>query len=358
MLIYFLVLFVVTLTTYVANKPHSSVATSRLFLFFSFISMVLVAGLRDKSVGTDSWSYVRYFDWIQTLQDVAKYGGDTGEYGYWYLNWLIHFVSDQYMVLFLAIAVIVVGCYQYAIVKYSSNSTISFFVFMTMGFYTFFFNGARQGIACAIMTLAIGPLLKRNLKQYLACVLIAFFFHKTALIAVPVYFLFNKGNNLKSNFLYGLLGFVGAFAFPKFIELGGKLDDRYYVYGTSGTGGGFFIVGFTSLLTLFFLVFKKSVHINRDRYCHFLNMLILGAMISVVSVVFQINPSGVLRLSLYFTISVVFLWPIVFENISKLSSKIFFTSILTMGYLAFFTLTTERFSRLVPYAFNETLHFF
>jgi hypothetical protein len=354
--VYLATLFVVTLSAYLAGKSRSRVH-SRFWLMIAFVTMILVAGLRSRSVGTDTGTYVSYYARMTSLDTVLATGSATLEYGFWFLNWLVHFVSDQYMALFFAIAVIVVGCYQRAILAYSSHIGISFFVFMTMGFYTFFFNGARQGIACAICALAIGPLLDRNFCKYLFFVLLAALFHKTALVMVPVYFLLNRSNSLKTNLLYGLIGIAGALALQRLVEFGTQFDVRYEHYATAGEGGGYIMVAFSFLLTVFFFVYKNSVFTDRKVYDIFLNLLFFGTLISIISIFFKLNPSGIIRLTMYFNVSIIFLWPIVYKNIKKKSTRIFFSYIFVSGYLIFFVLTTDRFSNLTPYVFNSLVLF-
>jgi hypothetical protein len=355
MLYYFLMLGVVVLCIQMANRTKSFADESKLFLFIAFAIMVLIAGLRDRTVGTDTGSYVKYFGDIRTFADVVVTGGRMGEYAFWLLTWLLHFISDQYVVYLFAIALIVVGCYQRAIIAYSNNIEISFFVFITMGFYTFFFNGARQGIACAIYALAIGPLLERNFKNYLGYVLLAFLFHKSAIILLPLYFVFSKTNTIKATMLIVLTGCMAAYFFQQIVELGSQVDTRYERYGTAGEGGGYFMVAFGCALCLFFLLFRKSVHVDKDHYGLFLNMFIFGTMVGVVSSLLSTNPSGFLRYNLYFNISAVFLWPIVFRNITDRWSKLLMGYIFVVGYLVFFALTTQRFSDLIPYTLNRSI---
>lgn len=356
MLIYFVNLIIVVFATYNACKVKST-TLSRCLYGIAFASMVLVAGLRDSRIGTDTGNYVGIFNTTKTFADAIKLALGSNEYAYSFLNWLLHYISDQYTVLLIAIAAIVVGCYLRVITKYSTNATISNFVLITMGFYTFFFNGARQGIACAVYALAIGPLLERNSKKYFGYVLLSVLFHKSALITLPVYFIFKKDNTIKTNLLILLIGCAGVFFFQNIFSVVSQADLRYSSYGTSGTGGGYLTVAFICALCLFFLGFKKSVQVDKDSYGLFLNMLIFGAMISVVPTLLGVNPSGILRLNLYFNISAVFLWPIVYKNLTGRSTRILYTYLFVVGYLAYFTLTTQKFSNLVPYVFNTTLQF-
>jgi hypothetical protein len=357
MLIYLINLFIVAIAAILAMKSKSKTA-SRFYLSIIFVSMVLVAGLRDSRIGTDTGSYVGMFNAIWSFLDSIALGSSTWEYGFWILNWLVHLVSDQYMFLLLAIAMITIGCYQWAIVKYSAHLVISFLVFIMMGFYTFFFNGARQGMACAICALAIGPLQERNFFKYAMYIVIAFFFHKSAIIALPVYFIFNKINTIKKNIFIILVGCAGALYLQSIVDLSSTFFSRYNVYGVAGEGGGYYTAGFICLLSLFFLYLKKFIEVDRERYDLFLNMLLFGAVVSIVPSFFSLNPSGILRLNLYFSISVVFLWPILYINIKNNLVKIYFSCLFTGLYLIYFMLTTQKFSNLTPYMFNSTLRFF
>lgn len=316
--------------------------------------MVLVAGLRDGTVGTDSWTYIYFFERITTFEDVCVVGAETWEYGYWFLNWLVHFISDSYIVLFFVIALIVVGCYQRAIVAYSANIGISFFVFMTMGFYTFFFNAARQGIACSICALALGPFLDRNFKKYLGYILLAFLFHKSAIIMLPIYFI-NKKNNFKFNALIGLFGCINALFLQTIVEFSSKIDNRYESYALPGQGGGRVSLAFLCVLCVFFWGCKKLIKIHVEHYSLLLNMFLFGTVLSVAPTLLGFNPSGILRLNIYFTISAVFLFPIVFSNFVKLSNRVVFSVFLVIGYLAYFTLSIQAFGDVVPYNFNSLL---
>lgn len=354
MRVYVLTLLFVVASVYLSGKSKVPVI-SRLLLLVAFLTMVLVAGLRDWRVGTDTGDYVRYFLRGDSFADALSVGFRTGEYAYQIFEWLVYRVTDQYAGLLLAIALIVVGCYSRAITAYSSNVALSFFIFIAMGFYTFFFNAGRQGISAGICALAIGPLLERNFRKYLVVIILAALFQKTALVMLPLYFLLNRENTLLLNMIYALIGVVAAVSLEKIVEVGAQFDPRYSAYAMAGEGGGLYISAFNVFLALLFLIFKKNIVVDREKYSVFLNMLIFGAIISLISAALQINPSGILRLTLYFTASVIFLWPIVFDNIGNRWLRVLFVFALLVGYTIFFVLTTQRFSNLVPYILNQDL---
>jgi hypothetical protein len=354
MLIYYFSLIVVVLAAFLARRSRSP-AISRAFLGIAFASMVLVAGMRDQNIGSDTGNYVRASNQIQTFADAMKIGED---YGFWILTWLVHFISDQYVVYLLAIAMIVVGCYQRVIVAHSDDIVLSFFVFITIGPYVFFFNGARQGIACAIYALSIGAMLKRNPVKYVVYVLVAFLFHKTAIMMLPVYLIFTRANTFKNNLVIASIG-VAIAVFTEFATvIAPGLDMQYSMYLASGEGGGYYMVGISAVVSVFLLIFKKSVSIGRDRYDRYLNMILFSLMIGVISSVFSLNPSGLLRYVVYTGIAGVLIWPIVFKNLPDRRERIAAGYLFVVYCLVMFTLTTERFSDLAPYKFNPSLRIF
>jgi len=280
-----------------------------------------------------------------------------GEWGFWVLTWLAHLVSNEYAIYFTFIALVFIGCCMRAITLYSSSIAISLFVFISMGFYGEVFNGARQAVACGFFMLSIGPMLEGNFKKFLGFILIAFLFHKTAIMTLPAYLIFNKPNNLRNNLLIVLIGCVGLVFFERIVEIASTFDERYAEYANTDIGGGFKTVAFSVATAVFFLLFRSHVQIGRAWYDRFLNIFLFGVMIGIVSSILNANPSGILRYRIYFSQFVCFLWPIVFKNIPDRASKFLVWYIFIWVFLTFFVLTTQRFSNLVPYEFNSHITF-
>jgi len=355
MFIYIVVLLVVMLCVYFAEAyPPVSIVRKILFAM-AVISMVTFAGVRDLTVGTDTENYVQFFEVITDLPSALTMGIIDNEYGFWILNWLARLIYGEYVSLLLLVAVIVCGCYLRSIFNSSCNITISVFIFLTAGFYTFFFNGARQAIACAICSLAIPHLINKNFKPYIFLTITAVLFHKTAIVMLPVYFITGAVISFSRVFVYALVGSIAALFLDTVVQFGTAIDPRYADYATSGDGGGFLMVALTLVLAIFFFVFRYKVVLYRRQYFVLLNMLMFGAIISCISSVFRIAPSGILRLSIYFNVATLFLWPIVFANLPKSFCRTIGMYFFVLGYIAFFLLSIDRFGDLSPYAVNPEL---
>lgn len=351
MFVYLLVLMLVITSFYNYKADETLNFRNIIFISVAFISLVLTASLRSETVGTDSPSYVYFFEQLNDYDELVRMILLTWEFGFWLFVWLIHLISDNYFLLFFSTAVIVITCYQCSILSHSINILISQFVFITMGFYTFFFNGARQGIACSIYSLAIGPLIKQQFKPYLVYVFLATIFHKSAIIAIPFYFI-NTAKTLKVKVIFGLVVMVCAYYFMSLVELISNIDSRYMKYAASDNGGGYLVTGMFCALSIFFITFSKYVTIDIKRYNLFLNMFVFGTLLSVVASLWSVDPSGIMRLSMYFNISAVFLWAIVFKNLEKSPYYMLFLSIFVFSYILYYILATYRFSNLIPYHLN------
>ena len=349
------VLLFVMLCVYFAEAYPPAARARNVLLAAALISMVTLAGVRNLTVGTDTENYVQFFEAITDLPSALAMGIIDNEYGFWILNWAAHLIYDGYVSLLSLVAVIVCGCYMRSILNNSCNITISVFVFLTAGFYTFFFNGARQAIACAICALAIPHLINKKFKPYIFLIITAVLFHKTAIVMLPVYFVTGAAISFSRVFVYALIGTISALFLDTLVQFGATVDPRYADYATSGDGGGFLMVAFTLALTIFFFAFRRNVVLHREQYFVLLNMLMFGAIISCISSVFRIAPSGILRLSIYFNVATLFLWPIVFVNFPKSFVRTIGVYFFGLGYTVFFLLSIDRFGDLSPYVVNPAL---
>ena len=77
--IYFIDLFIVVLAVFLASRERSVVA-SRIYLAIALASMVLVAGLRDQYVGTDTGYYILDFSLVRTFNDAINGGSEDREF--------------------------------------------------------------------------------------------------------------------------------------------------------------------------------------------------------------------------------------------------------------------------------------
>lgn len=352
MIPYILIIFLACGTAYVGRKSQSA-AFERLCIWSVGIILILFAGLRSYRVGTDTGNYVRIWTYSQSLSEALS---SQMEIGYLILMWVTRNLSDNYAVLLTAIAIIVVTLYLSTIVKLVDRYEFGVYVFIALNSYAGFFNGARQAIAVAICFFALRFLLDKRFVPYIACIAIAMVFHKTALVALPLYFLATSEIKLKR--LLGLLATVIVLTgfIRLFVGLASEfLDDRFANYATQGEVGGA-VVTFTLAIQVGILFwFRKRVVDDRDRYMRLLNVYLISLVPALVTVFAGIDPSGIMRLTAYFTGAEILLWPMVFQQVrrTRQAQLIGFSFLLiTMMYFIIFT---RAFSGMTPYELNTGL---
>jgi hypothetical protein len=352
MLIYSSVLFGAVVIAH-CGRRYGSVGVERLALFLSISILVFFAGLRDKAVGTDTPTYVGFLNKITSVDDVF---GFKVEPGFNALVLLSGKVGDSYAFLLGIIAGTVVVLYMCTIVRLAKRYETGLFIFITLGAYTFFFNGARQGLATAICFFALPWLLERKAVPYFLLVGFATLFHKTALAAIPLYFLATARVGWRELLVVVVSAGVMASFLSMFAQFTANfIDEKYASYGQKGEGGGHLKVAFLFGQGALLLLFKRQVSDPNGYYGRLLNIYLLGLIPALASVIGNVNPSGVLRLTTYFSHAAILLWPMIFLSFRNAQSKAVVSAGFLLVALAFFIMTTSTFSNLTPYRINSEL---
>lgn len=351
MIYYYAFLALVMLFAIIFSKhPRYKVA-----LFVTLAIMTLFAGLRDSSVGTDSISYANSFNDISTQLSGSLQKQLLNEPGFFYLKRLLLYISTDYWVLFMGIALLTYSCVLIAIKRETKNIIIPLFVYITLGLYTFVFNAARQGIAVAIYMLSFKYLFddyKKGFIKYSFFVFLAAMFHKTVIITLPLYFLFKQKYSTKILVIIVLLGIGIGAILPRFLTFAGELDTRYLLYSTQASGGELLTV-FYILITIYFIFQRKNI--NKEylpKYDVCLNMMLFGTLIYVL-----VQLTGmyveITRFAAYFQVAAIFIWEYIYQSDTKPCAMFSFAFI--VGHLVYFYIFCTRMAALTPYIFNQNI---
>lgn len=356
MIPYFLCLALSGGFCYLARKSTLDKSVSNLFISLAFITFVLFAGLRDRTVGTDTGSYVRSFEaYVVAGADHAVGLRFDKEPGFILLQEVAACFSGEYYVLMIGIALLFVGCSLYVMRRYSENILVSVFVFVCLGYYTFCFNAARQSIALGLYMLSFRYLIRRSFIKYCAIVLLAAMFHKSIIIAIPVYFLLIRNYSVKTVMLLILTAGIVFFALHPLLDYAATQEGRYSLYQSVTATGGEMLTLFYFLLSVYFMRERKNIAARDSKlYDLFLNMLLLGTAIYLL-VYFSKSYVELTRFAAYFQISAVFLWPLLFRNMESGNKKSVVKVLFVLGHLIFFSIFLDKMADLIPYTINHTL---
>lgn len=350
MLIYFVVLAITVAAIYSASREGQSRSVQRLMYAIAFASLVLVSGLRSSAVGTDAGGYAHRF---ARAAETTESQDTRLELGFSLLSQLAKLIYDDYLMLFTLVAAIVTLCFLVGIRKLSVSPVVSVFVLLASGAFYFSFNGLRQGIAIAVIFLAFGFIYYRKLWAFLACVAVACFFHISAIMVLPAYFIVPRKNDFRYNAMVFGAVVVSVLFFSELVALAGRLNPRYLVYGEVGQlSRGLVYAASVVAIGLFFLYFKRYVQEHRPWYDLLLNLYLLGIVVTVVAVFRTTYVSGVMRMNVYFITSQILLWPIVFANLRDFYHRDLVRLAFVVLFLVYHGILLSRFSNLVPYSFN------
>lgn len=340
MLPYFLVLVLVLLWILFEQK-----VLNRIAFWVPLAILSLFAGMRSYRVGTDSGSYTRNFRSSLDIDSFELTG--SREFGYQLLEYTLLRLNAEYFWLFFLTSAIVVYCYLTVIKKYSVNYIFSVFLFITLGVYTFFFNGLRQGLAMAIFALALPYLLEKKLVLYLIIIATASLFHITALFMIPFYFLVN----LRIKPFYKIIAtFLGSLFVSNFlVQYISGTNERYEGYAKADQeGGGYITLGFYTIIMIFIYFFIRIYKVKDKQFIQIFTFYAVGVVFIIPIAMLGANPSGPQRLLNYFTWTLVLILPFIFKRINNA----YVTSVAVVLFVIYFILATTKFSNLTPYTLN------
>lgn len=225
-------------------------------LFLLCTAFILCGGYMT---GSDWRNYELLYE-SASLGNIMLYGHEKGFYIYMCLFRLLGF--NFFLFLTLSKALVFYSIFSF-IKRYSQNSFLGFFLFLTMvgigALFLFVDNPLRFMLAFGIITLSYKYLLNRSSVKFLLLVILASTFHLSALLMIIVYFLSKKMPSVL------FLGVTFALAYfiitPNFIEI---VSEDYFpiIYEKIGeyielmkkVNHSYFSIGKIFYVVLFYLI--------------------------------------------------------------------------------------------------------
>lgn len=168
--------------------------SQKAMMIYFMIALGLFVGLSDMLGGYDRYIYCELFD---RMADVTHAGGNPwasyeynfygSEFGYGTFCALLTYITgNRYIFIFIATMVV----YTLLIIslrQYVDNAPFAVVIFMGLWFF-FTFTYLRQVIGCTVCWLSVKYIINRDLGRFLLVWFIAFSFHNSVVIFLPVYF--------------------------------------------------------------------------------------------------------------------------------------------------------------------------
>lgn len=181
-------------------------SSNRRLILTAYLVVLLFIGLRG-FVMTDFISYYPYFEMIHgfdSIPDVILLKG--WEPGYVVYTYICKLLFPNYFVWNFLSCLIDLALLYIVFSRYSCNHLFSLLVFFVIGGLSLEMNVLRTGKAVFIFLLSIRYIEERKPLKYFGLIIIAIFFHFSAILYLPLYFILHKKIPV-----YGLLAiFIGG----------------------------------------------------------------------------------------------------------------------------------------------------
>lgn len=265
------------------------------FIVWSVLSIlvtVLLAGMRDVSIGIDTSNYY-YGSWQRAcytnlpLWKYLKYyltvSRGRSEVLFAAIEWIVAKTFGNYNVLLFVVHLIIVGCVYFGAFRMERHAAPELTLLL---FYLLYYNHSlniyRQYIAMSIVFLGLADIENRRHFRYLLFVLIGCMFHNTCILGlVPLLLyraLYSKNDDRDPTILRKLLTvgiiIIGVYSFIPLVRFAinmGLLSRKYlfYLESTDTTGTHLMVILFLAVEFLGILLYWKQYHRRNEKADYF-----------------------------------------------------------------------------------------
>lgn len=157
---------------------------NRVCLPVIFMILFLLSACR-LNVGNDYAKYVEFMHLVNCNAYVPT------EIGFNLLVKLIYGLSgyENFLLVFAVYAFVTIFVFLLAMYEQSDEFPLTFFLFMTLGYYFQTFSTVRYYLALAVAFYSMKFVLRRQWGRFLVLILLGATFHKSLLVVIPLYFL-------------------------------------------------------------------------------------------------------------------------------------------------------------------------
>lgn len=304
-------------------ENRSEPKSKKIYCSIVAVQWILVSGLRDWSVGADTYAYylafeeVKWTGWSEIVRNLYGYLFQSLEIkdpGYALLTKLFQIFFRDYQMFLIAIAALFMSLMALWIYKNSSAPCTSFIIFSTL-FYSFYaVTGHRQTIATALIVFLGYELIKeQKLWKFAAIAFVSFLIHKSSLVFVPFFFLARIPITMPVMLAYliaiPVIAFLGVNLYgPIALWMGFSEDQVEYAVG----GAELFSV-LLAMLSVIILLFYPLTKKRREDA----NMLFHATAMTLLSALLVIQNQSFMRVQQYYSLFIMVTIPELFNLVTK-----------------------------------------
>lgn len=322
--IYGLNIIILIIEAIILNK-NNSVKNSKIFCILASCQWILISGLRHMSIGADTDAYRIMFettknlswgDIIENFNSILFSGSNGKDPGYMIFEKLCQYITTNYQVYLIIIALIFTIPLGIIIYRYSKNPCVSFLIYSCL-FYSFFaITGHRQTIVTGLGVLLGYELIKqRKFVKFMLSIIILSTIHKSVLFFIPFYFIATKKITFKYS-IFILISFIAICIFRNKLISFITLLVGYESYAQQFEGAGTWTFTAMFLLVVIVGIWRSPIILKKDNTD--VTIWYNAVFTALLLVPFTFVDPSIMRAVQYFSIFIILLIP---EIISSFNIK-------------------------------------
>lgn len=290
MLVYLLQLATIPLLALII-KPSAGKSRRRALTYVMLVGLILlgVAALRSVSVGIDTTQFCRAYVRIGA-EGFSAFELERYEPLFTLLCLVLNWATNNHQALIAASsAICLIPIFRLIYLK-SEDIPFSIFLYIALNLYFSSMNTMRQAIALGVIALALPRLIDGKWLPYVVCVVVATFFHRSALFALLLLPL-SKITFTRGTFVAYLA--VSAFTFTfssKITEIAAVLMSREELYSAQFMGSNYFgallqaaVTFVCCLLCANYFEYSKRIGESKSLDSLYMHAMMLWLLFSVFS---------------------------------------------------------------------------
>jgi transmembrane protein EpsG len=260
----------------------AAIKPNKAFVFAALVALVAVSGLRSNIGDTFFYKYayeLNDFTWEYVLSEK--------DIGFGILQMILkNYVSEDPQILVFTTALVTNVLIVLTFYKYSRMIELSLYVYITSGLFIVTMNGIRQSLAAAIVFMGTKFIIDGKWLPYFLIVIFASFFHQSALLLIPIYFIARFKAWSKATYALLIFAIIIVVGFDQFSSILFKAieDTQYGHYKDFQEGGANILRVFVAAAPLI-IAFSgreklKTIFPGGDV---FINMSLIGLLFIIIA---------------------------------------------------------------------------
>ena len=336
----------------ICNDNRKKVASDKSFYYMFFPLLVLVMGLRSASVGVDTRSYIMAFELASNHSIKEIINGDLHlavEPLYLIFMKVISWIANDYYVFQVIYAIIYCSGMGFFIKNNTDKPLFATALFLGLDLYLNAFNLQRQMLAVMLSLLAWESMKKQKLKRTILFFVIAFCFHRTAIVFVLASLIYFCRKNKTVLRIITLAIIAMSIRFNTILEwLSLNVSEYKNYYGNHKmiqTAGGVWIIWIIVIImsVITIMMKEKDAFDNNDNNKSVVKddkVIAIFSLLYIIPNIIGLYFNSAQRIGLYFLPFVILLF-INFERVLNESYRLKYRYGVMICFLAYFILTSQ-----------------